>query len=632
VGKLFGYTGKLLRVNLSQREINTAPQDKAMLQKYLGGMALGARLLYDEVPSEVSWSNPENAIILATGPLAGTKVMGSGTFCAVFKGTLTNGGTSTQANGRFGAFLKFAGFDGVVITGRAENLSYLYIHDGRAELKDAMHLSGKDTWETEDLIMKAEGLSFSSASVFGIGPAGENLAKFAALVGDRGHVAGHNGLGAVMGAKNLKAVIVARGKGKIDVFDKTELAKLTEEMFAAAKKDPLGSQVYKWGMLWTFIRNSHIGRLPVKNYTTNVIPATEQELATFKPEYLRAHYEITPNPCWACRMHHHHIMRIADGDYAGCVGKEPEYEGLAAMGSQIGVYDGLAATMLSTEADRLGLDVNEAGWVIGLAMECYEKGLLSKSDTGGLELTWGNAEAARALLKMIAHRQGIGDDLAEGGMRAARQIGGEATEFAIHTMGGNTPRTHDHRKGQGWVDMFDTCVSNTGVNEGYPQLRPERLGLTPMSGPYSHKDIANLVARSKGYFPLIDSLGICHFPNVAIPELFEKMVKAATGWDLGWPDLMKVGERAVNLLRAFNIRHGYNPALDFPSPRYGSILPDGVDQGVGIASVWDDMLDIYYREMGWDRPTGKPLPNKLMELELSELIRDLWPNPNEEGR
>lgn len=621
----YGYAGNLLKVDLSCRGIDVIQEDEAMLKQYLGGMALGAKILYDNVPNGVKWSDPENYIILVTGPLAGTRVMGSGTFCVVTKGALTDGGTSTQANGMFGAFLKFAGFDSVIITGRAEHLSYLYIHDGKAELREAKHLSGRTTWETEELIKKELKLSDSSASVFCIGPAGENLVRFAAIIGDHGHVAGHNGSGAVLGSKNLKAVVVSRGKGKVKVFDDTALIDLRDKMFAIAKENALARQVYKWGMLWGFVPNACSGRLPIKNYTTNVSPMTEEQLETFKPEYLRSHYKLKPSPCWACRMHHHHTIRIADGDYAGLIGKEPEYEGLASLGSVIGIYDGLAVTMLCIEADRLGLEVNEAGWTIGMAMECYDKGLITCTDTGGLHLCWGDVKAALQILRQIAYRQGFGAVLAEGCMRAARQIGLEATQFAIHSKGGNTPRTHDHRRGKGWLDMFDTCVSNTGVNEAFPQMEAGLIGLKPVSGSYVHRDIAALVAKGKGHFPLIDSLGICHFPNVAIPELFEKMIKAVTGWDLEWAYLMRVGERAVNLLRAFNLRHGYNPSMDAPSPRYGSALPDGPDEGIDIGPVWGEMLDIYYKEMGWERTSGRPLPETLKKLDLEDLIYDLWP-------
>ena len=210
MGQFYGYAGKLLRVNLSREKFEIINEEEMTLRKHLGGVGLGSNILYEEVPPGVQWSAPENRIILASGPLGGTRVKGSGTFCAVTKGALTDGSTSSQANGFFGAFLKFAGFDGIIIEGQASNLCYLHIHDGKAELRDGQHLAGKGSRETETLIKQELGSSPHAMSVFCIGPAGENLVRFAALVGDCGHVAAHNGLGAVMGSKNLKAIAVAR--------------------------------------------------------------------------------------------------------------------------------------------------------------------------------------------------------------------------------------------------------------------------------------------------------------------------------------------------------------------------------------------------------------------------------------
>ncbi len=216
---LYGYTGKILRVNLSQRQTSIEDEDPAVLRKYLGGMGLAAKILYEEVPPGVQWSDPENRIIFGSGPLGGTRVMGSATFNVTTKGPMNEGPVATQANGYFGAFLRMSGFDAIIIQGKADNLCYLYIHDGQAEIRDGSRLTGKDTWETEDLIKDELGFAAQAMSVIGIGPAGENLVRFAAVVGDRGHVAGHGGPGAVMGSKNLKAIAVARGKGKIPVYD-----------------------------------------------------------------------------------------------------------------------------------------------------------------------------------------------------------------------------------------------------------------------------------------------------------------------------------------------------------------------------------------------------------------------------
>jgi len=624
---LYGYTGKILRVNLSQRQISIEDEDPAVLRKYLGGMGLAAKILYEEVPPGVQWSDPENRIIFGSGPLGGTRVMGSATFNVTTKGPMNEGPVATQANGYFGAFLRMSGFDNIIIQGKADNLCYLYIHDGQAEIRDGSHLTGKDTWETEDLIKDELGFATQAMSVIGIGPAGENLVRFAAVVGDRGHVAGHGGPGAVMGSKNLKAIAVARGKGKVPIYDEKKLSALSKQMFETVISESGWPAGYRWGTLWIMRALAKLDRpngIPIKNYTISVSPMTEEQMETYSPEFLRDNLTLVRHhPCWACQMHHCDIIRIPEGPYEGAEGEEPEYEGLAAVGPQVGIYNGLTATALSNEVDRLGLECNEAGWVLGMAFECYEKGLLSKEDTGGLELTWGNVEAVRGLLNKIALREDIGDTLAEGAMRAAQRIGGEATQMAIYTNNGTTPVGHDHRRN--WAYLLDNCVSNTASTQAHLMPRSSTVGIIEPSSPFSPDEVAVQTAQATGVNPFIDSLGICHQSNREVPELLIGMLNAATGWDFTWEEAMQMGERTINLLRAFYIRHGYTPDLEAPSTRYSSPIPDGPNQGECIAPVIDQMLDIYYKEMGWDRASGKPLPDTLRKLELAHIIPDLWP-------
>ena len=620
-----GYAGRLLEVDLTSQTCTAREEDPAALRKYVGGACLGGRILLDESPPGAAWSDPANRIILATGPLAGTRVMGSGNFSVVTKGALTEGPTSTQANGFLGAYLRFAGFDAIIIHGRAAHLSYLYLHDGKAEVRDAQRLAGKDTWETEDLIKNELGSTPQGMSVFAIGPAGEKLVRFAALVGDRGHVAGHNGTGAVMGAKNLKAVAAARGRGGVKLHDSAALSQLSKKMFETVKADPGGwGNNYQFGTLWLTERNVRLGRLPCRNYTTSVCPMTPDQLNTFSPQFLREHLSVKPHPCWACQMHHCHLITIPEGPLAGREGEEPEYEGFAAMGPQLGIYDWAAATSLSNEVDRLGLDVNETGWLLGMVIESYEKGVITGADTGGREMRWGNVAAVRGMLDDIVNRRGFGDVLAQGTMRAAMVIGGQAPQFGVHSMSGNTPVSHDHRRA--WNTLFDMCVSNTGTSEIHLAPRAAAVGLTE-PGAYAATEVARVVAATKGITPFIDSLGVCRQANREVPELLVAMLNAATGWDFTWEEARKVGLRAVNLLRAFNIRRGYATDVEMPSPRYGSPLPDGADAGRSIRPVLNEMLDVYYGEMGWDRASGKPLPETLRSLGLEDVIRHLWPQP-----
>ena len=488
MGSFYGYNGKILRVDLTAGRVWTENLDETTARRYFGGTGLGAKILYEEVPPGVEWSDPENRVIIASGPLGGTRVMGSATVTLVTKGAITGGPTATQANGYLGAFLRHAGFDAIIIQGKAEKLSYLYVHDGAGEIRDAASLAGQSTWDTEDLIKKELGAAQNAMSVFAIGPAGENMVRFAGFIGDRGHSASHNGTGAVLGSKNLKAVAVARGSGRVAVKDEARLSELTRQNFEAMKNSPMAVQV-EYGTLG-IMRNAAVsGGAPFRNYAVNTSAMTAEQLETFTPEYLRSNLKLVQrHPCWACQMHHCDLIAIPEGPLAGQTGEEPEYEGFTGMGTQIGNYNGLTATALANEVDRLGLDVNESGWVMGMAIECYEKGLITKQDTGGIELTWGNIEAVRAMLNKIARREGFGNVLAEGVMRAARRIGGEAPNFAIHGSRGGVPVGLDHRRN--WIMQLDATTSDIGNSEYHLAPSAAALGLPAISSPFAHQEIA----------------------------------------------------------------------------------------------------------------------------------------------
>ena len=625
--ELGGYAGKILRVDLTNRTTAAECTEEDILRKYIGGTGLGASILYEEVPPGIEWSDPENRLVLASGPLGGTKVPGSGTFAVVTKGPLTNGAATSQANGFFGAYLKFCGFDAIILQGAAREWSYLYIHDGEVEIRDASHLVGKDTMESEGIIKGELGQPERQVSVFGIGPAGENLVRYAAIFGDGGHVAAHNGVGAVMGSKKLKAIAVARGKGKVAIKDGERFSAAVKRLRERTINEPrLKETRFKWGTLYLYPLLDKLGLLPIKNYTTSIYP-DPAKLETFAGPYVRGHFEYDKQPCWACHIQHRRLLKITEGPFAGRIVKEPEYEGLAAWGSQIGQTDVIAAILLNEKADRLGMDCNEASWTIGLVMECYEKGIITEKETDGLEMTWGNVEAVAAMLDKIAKRQGCGDWLAEGAMRAAQHIGGEAVNFAIHTKKGNTPRSHDHRAM--WYQLFDTCVSSTGTHEAGPgpEMLPAELadlGLSPLKDPFSWEEIATMAARLRPAMIVEDSMVTCRFcTNIGI-KAFAELVSAATGWQFTMEEALETGMRIANLLRVFNIRHGVGGELDAPSPRYGSKPLDGPAAGKDIMCVFNQMLHRHHELLGWDEETGKPRPETLKRLGLEHVIHDIW--------
>ena len=614
-----GYAGRFLRVDLSTGSLTEERWDSDSLRKWVGGTGVGVRILYDEVPPSVQWSEPENRLIMATGPLAGTTVMGTGTVSFVTKGALTGGATTSQANGFMGAYMKFSGYDAVIVQGQSPKWVYLYLHDGVAELRDAGHLEGLDTYDLQDRITEELGKKERQLSVLGVGPAGEKLVRFAAIAGDKGHVAGHNGTGAVMGSKRLKAIVAERGP-RFPIHDEKALKERANRIIDEILANPAARNTYEWGTQNAFPGMERTGELPVKNYTTNLFP----EAMNFTRPVYQQSYELERMPCWACRTKHLHMITVRGGKYDGFRSEEPEYEQWAAWGPQVGNTDVAGAVVLSNLVDRLGVDTNEASWLIGWVIECYERGILTAEDTGGLEMTWGNVEAMVAMLHKIARREGIGDLLAEGVKRASERLGRGSQDLAIYIEKGNSPRGHDHRSR--WVEMVDTCVSDTGTMAVGPAWIPQEQGVKENPDLHNWEDVAELLGRHNGRMMFEDSLGICRFTSRTTMEGLGKAVEAATGWEsFTGEEALAVGRRVTNLLRVFNLRCGIGPELERPSKRYGSIPVDGPMAGKNIMEHWDDMRRRYYELMGWDFETGRPLPDTLRRLGLSDLIQDAWP-------
>ncbi len=618
--QVYGYAGKVLRVDLSSERISEEVLDEATLRRWVGGVGLGAKYLYEEVPPGVEWDDAANRLIVSAGPFSGTRIGGSGTISISTKGCLTNGATSTQANGFMGAYMKFAGYDAIVFHGKANRWLYLYMHDGTAELKDAQHLAGKNTWETEDEIKKDLGCTEREMSVFCIGPAGENLVKFAGIFGDKDHCAGHNGVGAVMGVKKLKAFCAARGKGSVPVKDPERVSEIAKVIWDSVSGDRIGQRLFTWGTGGSYEsadQRTSSGTLPIKNYTTNIYPETR----LMSSQHSREHWKARPTPCWACRAHHCHMITFTDGPYEGQTVEEPEYELYAACGPLIGNTDPAETLVLANLMTLLGLEGNEAGFIVSMVIELFEKGVLTRQNTDGLDLTWGNTKAVRTLLERISSRQGaFANLLAEGTMRAAETLGPEARECGIYTFKGHSPRGHDHRAM--WREMFDTATSDIGTYEsGYFGSDPD---VHSLSNRFSPEDVSSNVALAKGRRQFDDTVGACNFCTVVPMRVLAEALNAMTGWDFTSREARDVGFRVANVMRAFNLRHGVSLDSERPSPRWSSAPVDGPAQGISIAGHWDSMLDNYYRLMGWDRKTGRPFPETLKALGLENIIGDLW--------
>ncbi len=618
--ELPGYAGKILRVDLTNERIWTEEITEDTARKYLGGTGLGAKILYEEVPPNVNWDDPENRLILATGPLAGSPIWGTGTLSVVTAGAMTNGGTSTHANGFFGASLKYSGYDAIVLQGKAKRWSYLFIKDDQVEIRDASHLLGKDTWDMQTALYDEYGLSGHQLSVYGIGPAGEKLVRFAIILGDYGHAASKNGCGAVMGSKNLKCVAIVRGTKPLNIHDPAGMYAAAEEISWDLKNDPSTQSLYNWGTLGGVANGVPMGTAPVKNYTTNIWPEPEK-LSLYEAPNIRARMPHRGHQCNGCGMNHCHMFVMPEGPHKGELVDEPEYEGLSGCGSTLAVIDPVQTSWLNTQVDKAGVDVNEWGWLAGWVIECLEKGHLTKEQVG-IDVKWGDAEGINRLLQMVANREGFGDILAEGTRLASQKVGGEAAKCAIYIEKGVSPRGHDHRSR--WTEMLDGATGSAGTIETGPLIRPTELGLPARQNPFDPDEVAtsNAVALGRRHFE--DSLGSCMFTTRTYLEYVCRALNAVTGWDYDKDEAMQMGKRVATLFRAFNIRRGIGPELEKPSVRYGSIPVDGPAQGQNVMEHWDHMREVWYDLVGYDIQTGKPKPETLRKYGLDHIIPDLW--------
>ncbi|MQG00294.1 MAG: hypothetical protein FI727_05565 [SAR202 cluster bacterium] len=615
-----GYAGKILRVDLTTGDIWTEEIDPDFAREYVGGAALGAKILWDEVPKEVDWDHPDNRLIMATGPLAGTPVWGNGTLNVVTRGAMTNGATSTQANGFFGVNLKYSGYDAIVFQGQSSKWVYLHVQDDDVELRDASHLMGKDTWDLQDSLYQEYGLSGHQLSVYGIGPAGEHEVRFAAIEGDYGHVASKNGCGCVMGNKKVKCVAIVRGSKGIKVHDTAGVTQAAEVMSYDLQNNPVLRQRYLYGTLGGPMTNYRMGAVPIRNYETNIFPTPDTHHEWEAPA-LRERFSHRGHQCGACGMHHCHMNVVNKGPNKGTLVDEPESEGYNSCGPQLGVLDPTDTAWLNTQVDKAGVDVNEWGWVCGWVMECYAKGYITKEDLG-FDLNWGDIEGINRLLQMTANREGFGDILAEGVKRAAESLGSPALECAVFTGKGNTPRGHDHR-GR-WSELFSGVVGSIGTIETSPLAHPEEFGVSPIANAFDPEEVAVSLGLALGRRHFEDSLGACNFTLGTTVTLICGALSAVTGWNYTKEEAMRLGQRTSALFRAFSARCGHTPDMEWPSLRYGSTPKDGPAVGQSVLQNWEVMHQKYYEVTGLDYQTGNHLPHVLKQLGLDYVHDEVW--------
>lgn len=594
------YYGKVKEVNLSTGKVKSYELPEKMVKDFIGGKGIGAKILYDELAPHVDPLSPENILIFAPGPLTGTSAPTSGRWAVITKSPHTGVFLDCQVGGHFGAALRRAGVDILVVKGKAEKPVYLYIEVGEVQILDATHLWGKTIFETEDELRKVH----PGSKIGSIGPAGENLVTFAIIGFDYYRQAGRGGAGAVMGSKNLKAV-VAMPTGEISYYDEEGMKATVSRLLNLIKEHPVMKRRTQIGTpMWVKMSNEG-GFLPTRNFSRGVFDRADE----ISGETMKERIWVKNKACFGCTIACGKLTHVKDGKYKSNEVEGPEYETIALLGSNCEVAPIESIAYLNRICDNLGLDTISAGGVVAFAMECYERGLLKNAD--GLELNFGNTDAASELLHRIAFRIGIGDLFAQGVRKAAEKIGQGSERFAIHVKGLELPGV-EPRGSWGMALAFATA-DRGGCHQRAWTPTAELKGILPR---FSTEGVARFVKEAQDERAVCFSLVLCDFVPFSIED-FAELLYNTTGIKLSPEEYMLTGERIWNLTRMFNIREGISREDDILPPRImEEASPTGPAAGKLISKeILDSMLDEYYRLRGWDQD-GIPEPSTLRRLGL----------------
>ncbi len=614
----YGYHGRVLRVNLTERSIAVEEPGDLFYRRYVGGRGFIAYTLLQELAPGIDPLGPANRLIFAAGPVTGHPIGGSGRHSVGAKSPLTGGYGDGEAGGFWGAELKRAGFDAIIVEGQADSPVYLWVHDGQAEIADARHLWGQPTAAVEATLRSERG--DRQIKVAQAGPAAERLVRFACLINDVNRAAGRTGLGAVMGSKRLKAIAV-RGRQAPPLANPEGLKSVAQWLAQNYKTE--AAWAFKGGTPGGLMWLHEHGLLPTRNFRQGQFEGAE----AISGQTMHQTILVGRANCYACPVRCKQVVEVAEGPYrVDRVYGGPEYETIAAFGSDCGISDLKAIAKANEVCNANGLDTISAGATIAFAMDCFENGLLSTADTDGLELRFGQAEVMLAVLDKIVRREGIGDLLAEGAARAARQIGRGAEELAMHVKGQEIPM-HEPRGKQGLGLGY--AVSPTGADHMHNIHDTEytteaRIADVKALGVLEPLAVNDLGPRKVRLF--VYETAWRHFTNCALicnflPYNYARVcdiVNAVTGWETTIWDLMKVGERALNLACLFNAREGFTraderlPQRFFEPFRSGPLAGQAIDPAALAAAQ-----DTYYQMMGWDPTTAAPTLAKLQELDIA---------------
>jgi aldehyde:ferredoxin oxidoreductase len=636
-----GYNGKILHVDLTSASLTVEEPDEAFYRKYMGGSALAMYYLLNELPPGVDPLGSENVLVLALSVLTGTAVSGQSRMTAAAKSPLTGGIGDSQGGGFFPAEMKFAGFDAIVVKGKAEKPVYLWINEGEYELRDASHLWGKITGEAE-AALKDE-LDDDKIEVLQIGPAGEKLVRFAGIFSMSNRANGRTGMGAVMGSKNLKAVVV-RGKKRPSVADKKRLNQLAR-WGATNLADSDIAGLAKYGTAETTGSNQTSGTLPAYNFNSGVFDGWEAiDGTTMYDTILKGASEGKQDregrdTCYACTVRCKRVAEIKEGKYkvdphyGG-----PEYETTSTFGNYNAIDDLAAIAKANELCNKYGMDSISCGATISWAYEAFNEGKLTLEDTDGLDLSWGNADEMVKLTERIAKREGFGDILAEGSERAAKRIG-RGTEAFLITFKGQEAPAHMPRVKRSLAVIYATnpfgadhqSSEHDPAIEGDFEFYTDRLAVLGFKEEQETRSLSDEKIRfamaSQHMYSTMDSLNLCQFVfgpawQLYGPDDMVEMVRVVTGWeDVSFEELQTLGERRLNMMRIFNAREGIDRKADVVPEKLFKPLKGGVSDGWKLdRDEVEAALDKYFEFCGWDVETGIPTTAKLEELDLDWVV------------
>jgi len=615
-----GYMGKMLMVDLTKKTLKDEALDEKLCRQFIGGYGIGARILFSQQKAGIDPLGPDNTLGFLSGPFSGTPALSGTRFTVVGKSPITGGWGDANSGGYFSAYMKFAGYDAVFFNGISEKPAYLFINNGKAELRDAAFLWGKDTRQTEEILKSELG---KDAEVACIGPAGESLSIISAIVSNS-RTAARSGLGAVMGSKRLKAVVV-KGSLKVPMADEERVKALRKEYQAK-----LGGHI-EWlkplGTPFLTIPGVMTGDSPVKNWA-GVGAIDFPDSAPISAEVLNEH-RTKKYACYLCPIGCGGYMKEGAGDYRYEAGsRKPEYETIAMFGTNC-LNNNLESIIMANDiCDRYGIDTISAGSTIAFAMECFEKGLITRADTDGIEMNWGNHKSIVAMTEKLAKREGFGAVLADGSKLAAERIGQGSEQYAINIGGQDIP-AHDPKHSFNYITSYrlDPTPGRHFVGSELSDGPAHPAGLLPEFDLKSFSGRGQARRIGNNFHQAVVCAGMCLFVYWAFPNVdpIPEFMRAVTGWDITKDEMLEAGERITNIRQAFNIREGLNP-LEFKVPeRLIGIPPKKEGPLAGVTIDEETMIKDYLTAMDWDLKTAKPSQKKLQALGLNDVAMELWP-------